>query len=1430
MNLFNLILFISVLVTMPPIRRNRNVYRARINHRNRMRNVRQDVEEPNNDTYKRALRMPAEALPFTIGPMNERCSICYARHFKAEATAGNNTSFKLCCHKGKVSLPNYTPSNYVQTLIEGINSPDRHTKEISKNYLDNIRSYNAAFAMISSESHLDESVLGGIYNFRIHDNFYHRVGPLFPAQESQSKYGQIYLYDVNTATDQRMKNAGNQNCDRNLMQEIAIYLNEVNNYVRSFRTMAEVCQQSGDNDVAMYIIVDKTTDQRRYNQAITTDVAAIFRANDGAPPGERNLIIYSRSGGIRRVSVLEPALDPMAYPLLFPFGDTGWHPDLQHVQGTSRQRNKLTMLQYTSYRLAIRDAFSILHRSQKLFLQWVVDMYVRIEGTRLDFIRNHQNQLRADLYLNVTDFVRQRAGDQNLRVGRQVILPASFIGSPRNMNQNYLDAMAIVQKFGKPSLFITMTCNPKWVEIVENLEPGEQAHFRPDLIVRVFHCKLKEILSNILKKEIFGKTSALIYTIEFQKRGLPHAHILLTLDEDDRIHDSDDIDKIVHAYIPDMEIFPLLFEKVKRHMIHGPCGILNPQAQCMRDGKCTKSFPKEFNERTRDNVNGYALYKRPDNGISVNVRGKSVDNRFVVPYNPYLLAKFDCHINVEVCSSVKSIKYIYKYIYKGYDCATLRFSKVNNEADELVYNEVDNYLNGRYVGSVEAAWRICEYEMHFQTHHVERLDLHLPSQQTIFFREGNEEEAIANPRQTKLQAFFILNASDPQANQLLYAEVPQRYVWDDKDKRWKKRQRGGANVISRMYTVSTKNRELFHLRLLLLHVRGPTCFNDVKTYNGVMYDTFEEAAHVRGIANNGNEWHDTLLEAATLNTAPQLRQIFAVICALNCPSNVDQLWAEFKQNLCEDYLQEFDEDAAYNRGLLDINEVLITHNTSCLNVGLPTPTRDIIAQETYDVVEQGNAYENMYLEANEEQRAIINEVIAAVTSQQVVNKVFCLTALGGCGKTYVQKTIMCKLRSLGLDCIPCAYSGIAASLLEGGRTIHNVFKLPIPITEASVSGITLNSPEAKRIEKCSLIIIDEISMCPVYALNVIDRLLRDIRPQEFQLTLFGGLPVLMCGDFRQTLPVVPHSGRTITIENCVKSFTHWPLVKQLTLTKHMRATNPNSTFSEFLQLLGDGKLPTNEQLGSDTIQVPNEIIGTGSVSEFVYGNLRGVISAEVNITERAILCPKNEDCIKLNNSIISTIPGEEKVYLSVDKIISDNEDDVNRYPTEFLNNISVSGLPPHRLILKENAIIMLIRNLDISKGLINGTRLRVKHTYENSIDCEVLTGACSKLRVLIPRIHLQPSDKVLPFSLQRTQFPIIPAFAITINKAQGQSIGTVGIYLPRPVFAHGQLYVAASRARSFSGLKIFIEERKDQGHLLSDDRVFTKNVVYNELL
>jgi ATP-dependent DNA helicase PIF1 len=150
-------------------------------------------------------------------------------------------------------------------------------------------------------------------------------------------------------------------------------------------------------------------------------------------------------------------------------------------------------------------------------------------------------------------------------------------------------------------------------------------------------------------------------------------------------------------------------------------------------------------------------------------------------------------------------------------------------------------------------------------------------------------------------------------------------------------------------------------------------------------------------------------------------------------------------------------------------------------------------------------------------------------------------------------------------------------------------------------------------------------------------------------------------------------------------------------------------------------------------------------------------------------------------------------------------------------------MPNHKLILKVGALIMLLRNIDISSGLCNGTRLIVNYMGTNVIGAEIATGTNVGEVVYINRQNLIPSDANVSISFRRRQFPLSVCFGMTINKSQGQTLGHVGLYLPRPVFTHGQLYVAVSRVKTRSGLKILITD--DEGLAKSN----TINVVYPEV-
>jgi hypothetical protein len=200
-----------------------------------------------------------------------------------------------------------------------------------------------------------------------------------------------------------------------------------------------------------------------------------------------------------------------------------------------------------------------------------------------------------------------------------------------------------------------------------------------------------------------------------------------------------------------------------------------------------------------------------------------------------------------------------------------------------------------------------------------------------------------------------------------------------------------------------------------------------------------------------------------------------------------------------------------------------------------------------------------------------------------------------------------------------------------------------------------------------------------------------------------------------------------------------------------------------------------------------------------------------NLQARVILSPKNEHCLQVNERVLGTLPGEVRMYISADSVKCDNEEERQNYPTEFLNSLTPSGMPPHRLNLKINAVVMLLRNLSLRQGLCNGTRLRVTHLHNNCVQATILTGASQGNTVLIPRIKLAPSDTNLPFVLERHQLPLWLAYSMTINKAQGQTFERVGINLPSPGFSHGQLNEAFSRARSRASVKVNVINTQQPG-------------------
>jgi hypothetical protein len=702
----------------------------------------------------------------------------------------------------------------------------------------------------------------------------------------------------------------------------------------------------------------------------------------------------------------------------------------------------------------------------------------------------------------------------------------------------------------------------------------------------------------------------------------------------------------------------------------------------------------------------------------------------------------------------------------------------------------------------------------------------------VYFTEQNAVEVAMNPRDTTLTAFFKLCAVDEFARTLLYVDVPKHYTWNVSRKSWSKRKTGTA--LGRVYTVSPSNKECFFLRLLLHKVRGPRSFVDIRTVANHVCETYREACQLLGLLEGDNHWDESLAEAKEISVPSQIRDLFAIIICTCNPSNPLELWNKYKTYLSEDILARVrrenpDIDVDYSDEIF--NEALVLLEDKCDSIcnrnleqlGLPSPVRnrgavlnsDYLRERNYNMEELRAYVAEKRLLFNTDQNRVYQTIMDAVANDD--GAIFFLQAPGGTGKTFTISVLLAEIRSRGEIAVAVASSGIAATLMEGGRTAHSAFKIPLDIArqESPTCNISRNSGRAEVLRECKIIVWDECTMAHYKSMEAINATLKDIRRND---SLMGGTVVIFSGDFRQILPVVVDGTPADEIKACLKTSPLWRHTRTLTLTQNMRvslgADSDVSNFSDLLLQIGDGRFPQN--LNGEvrlTDELCNVVQSADELINSVYPDILNNYKNLSWLTERAILAAKNDDVGSMNAKILSMLPGEPFVYESIDTNVEDA--DAVHFTVEVMNTLNPPGMPPHRLHLKVGTPIMLLRNMDPPK-LCNGTRLCVKSLMQYTIEAVILTGKGAGETVLIPRIPLIASDLEFPF--KRLQFPVRVAFAITINKSQGQSIKYCGVDLRSPCFSHGQFYVACSRVGSPRNLYILAPGGE------------TKNIVYRQVL
>ncbi|CAN0925699.1 ATP-dependent DNA helicase PIF1 [Linum grandiflorum] len=1242
----------------------------------------------------------------------------------------------MCCQLGVVDLPLLAETPPLLDRLLDINGD-----ALSKHYRTHIRSYNAAFSWTSFGAKFDPRLLNsrGPYSLVLSGENYHYMGSLLPPEGQPPRYSQLYLHDPACEVADRMSSIGGQqhNLNPNLMTSLQDMLDVYNVLAKSFSLRLRIAGTRVDND-------------RRYELPTGTELAGLIPGDFTPTHDDRDIIVNNRATGLCRITSLNPLFDSLHFPLLFPYGNDGYH-------------NRIR------YNPAYRDP------TKK---------------------RKYVTQLSPILVSN------------------------NCTGGVRYMQQLYQDAMALCRHYKNPDLFITFTCNAQWPEIVNAFKEdvGIHGEDKPMVIARVFRMRLELLKDDLKTGTFFGRSIADMHTVEFQKRGLPHVHIILWLADDCKPKTAALVDKIISAELPDPLIDPVGYDAVTKFMVHGPCGDSRPSSPCMKHGRCSKFFPKQFATETTFDSTGCVTYRRRETTVTAEKSNTILDNRHVVPYNRDLLVKYQAHINVEVCHKGQLIKYLFKYITKGPDRSEVA-------AHNTGTSEIAQYLDCRSISSYEAVWRLFSFKIHERSTPVFRLCVHLPEQHQVTFVGNQSVQAVVNRpdvEKTMLTEWFTLNRTYPSARKLTYAEIPQNFIWDKQCSQWVPRKQGF--VIGRIASVPPQANDVFYLRLLLTKIPGALTFEDLRTVNGIRYNDYRQACQALGLLATDDEWNEVMAEVSRWGMPPLIRTTFW------WPSMSDDFRRRLEQN-SNGPLEGSLVARLRNQVLQSMQTLLHNYGSSLSHFHLPLPTSPTSMNREYDLVSQHLAFDISHEQTNyhhsrsclnEDQKKAHDAILQSVHSGS--GKLFFLYGHGGTGKTFLYNCIISRVRSLGQIAI-----------------------IPIEVDHASTCAIKKGTTLARLLELATLIVWDEAPMVHKHSFEAVDRTLCDImnKPTEGpDYKPFGGKTVILGGDFRQTLPVITHGTRGDNIEASLTRSYLWTYCTLLQLHTNMRVTPsaPETTtlfdgmqFSDWLLAVGDGRVtPTRlpNSTTSDWIHVPECFIIPRSphpIKELinrVYPDLLNNYHNVAYIRSRAIVAPTNDVVTEINNYILAKLPGQEHIYLSSDTLTSPGTDQTAleiEYPTEFLNGLSYNGMPEHQLRFKQYSIVMLLRNLNPAAGLCNGTRILITHLGTNVIRGLIVGGTFEGTIAIIPRIVLDKTDPKWPFTLKRRQYPLRLCYGMTINKSQGQTLDQIGIFLPTPVFSHGQLYVALSRVRSAAGIHIVLQDTSKA------DYNCTRNIVYTEI-
>ena len=1164
------------------------------------------------------------------------------------------------------------------------------------------------------------------------------------------------------------------------------------------------------------------------------------------------------------------------------------------------------------------NRFQVMARLSQVY---IVDQVSRMIDRQLNFVRNSQSLLlcgntrSAKKYRGKNNY--NRANDQDNHQLEQTFehgdangndeevndnhfLPASVHGSPRHLKSLANNALAIISELGCTTVFITGTMNIDLPEITTQLIPGQSAFDRPDIVCQVFHQRMAAFVHNLKNGKYFGgrKTVFTIYVVEWQWRGLPHFHLCARLENVPSAANPEEcftfIDNYIHAELPRYKQGDtknnVIRELVKTHMLHKCKAAING-CKTLETDACRRGYGTGvLVPETHINEKGFPVYRR-----------RLEEDLNVVPYNPDIIYDWNGHINVEYSECIARVLYTYSYLYKGSKKTDFNLKRAHNtsasQADVLAGNndgeeaskekdmEIDVYLKGRTLSSMDAVWRTLGFQTYPSPNPHVRLIKVKTSQMVNYLLEKEKKscdmllyllrpELLHSLLYTEMYAKYVIEKDlparykhEPLMRNIEYFEVPipelktSKYIVlraQTKDK-----------AIVRMEMVHITAGEIWYLRRILLKrpIHGNLGMALTDSF-GKKWTTYQESAIADGFVKEDKQTLEAFQEAVeSANTAKQLRGVFIIMMIQGYPVRPIYENHEFKLKLMEDFMEKNNQNLTISHNLLlqDFQKRLKKQSLSLETYGFPPPLECNTELEEELLLHcpiENELLLNRLLQSepnNQLQSHYFHELMPIIKEYQdakenmekIRNRFIFLAGAGGVGKTALFKKYHAFCRSKGVLIKVCAATTLAALLYDHGVTAHNLFKFPVVEETDKDMDFQAECELDKDEERLECLTATVVIFWDEFCSN--DKELFEAVIRYFRQRGKGFLFVC-AGDPNQIGPVVKYGKPEEVIGASILSSPLWKQFEIWTLTENMRVkqaiTSVNESSSPMERLHATRQLLYAESLISMATSTESEnctivqkvdmyetILLLSLPTYFITSQLEQAINwlfdgpfAVDKCVNCVVLAANNKSVDAWNHTIQSYNEKEVHTLTSTDYLcdVDDEFGHIAKLMSDnTLNSFNKNGVPPHSLTLKVNDICLITRAMMVDNLPSNA---RVKITKISHKLIWVLTIMEKHPRVVaIPKIRFRfRMEYGQSFTMMRTQFPLRLAYAMSYNKCQSQTLLRTLVDCTEMPFAHGHLYVASSRVRSPDNIAYYFEDANEMVHL--NKKAVVTNIVYRQLI